>query len=239
MLYKLWTMDLDKNLLVSAKYNVLKLKPESKVLRSFPELKKWPEFNEDYGKLILLPNENILRLCLLFYQDSEFHNIDSDIMKRKRIAAEWSGFKLEKGEIFPNKLEEILLGNNTHVNKLIVRILRLTSDHLFQKYIVFEETRARLYMKLYEDSISKNEKTKEIIENIQNLSKILEDIERQMLREDRNTLIREALYSEATKESMPTPENIAEAKRKGTFDNLIDPPYEIEHIKFGGIKKFK
>lgn len=230
---------LDKKLLQSAKYNVLNLKPESKVLRSFPKLKEWPEFMEDYGKIVLLPNENILRFCLLFYQDSDFHNIDSDIMKRKRIAAEWSGFELEKGERFPDKLEEILLGKNEHVNKLIVRILRLTSDHLFQRYIVFEETRARLYMKLYEDSMTKNEKTKEIIENIQNLSNILEDIERQMLREDRNTLIREALYAEATKESLPTPENIAEAKRKGTFDNLIDPPYDLEHIRFGGVKKFK
>ena len=231
-------MELDSKLLSSAKFNVLKLKPESKVLRSFSTLKEWPEFNEDYGKLVLLNNESILRFCLLFYQKSDFHNIDGDIMKRKRIAAEWAGFELDNGK-FPDKLEEILVGGNKHVNLLIVRILRLTSDHLFQQYIVFEETRARLYAKLYEDSRDKGEKTGEILTNVQKLSSLLEDLERQMLKEDRHTLIRDALYSAATKESMPTPEAIAQAKLDGNLDDIIDPPYNIKNVKFGGIKKFK
>lgn len=229
-------MELDQKLLSKAKYNVLKLKPQSSVLRSFKDLKEWPEFMVDYEKEILLNKESILRFCLLFYQRSDFHNIESDIMKRKRIAAEWAGFDISGGK-FTEKVEDILLGKNTIVNMLIVRVLRLTSNSTFQQYIVFEETRARLYMKLYEDSGGKNESVKDILQNIETLSKKIEEMERSMLKEDRYTLIKDALYTSATKESMPTPEAIAEARKSGTIGDIIDPPYGEEHIVYGGKKK--
>lgn len=231
-------MDIDPKIFSKAKYSVVNLKKVT-VLNRYPELKKYPEFNIEYGlhSDVMLNTDIVIRYCLIFYQKNDLHDIEASFMKRKTIAAELAGFERDvKTGRFNTRVEDILLGKNKTVNRLIARVKQLSDDLLFQEAVTYETVRYR-HMLLLENGDEKTSKTS--LDIIERTSVVLRDILEQMLRDDYNTQIREELYHAVVVASMPTPEAIARAKKDGNLEDLLDKPYEIEHptLKMGKIRK--
>lgn len=226
------TIDPDPKHCSEAKYNVLSLKSSKKsVLDVWPELTKYPEFLVDYGnpKGVHLNSECILRFCLIFYQKNSLSLLQPNFWQRKRIAAEWAGFTLDKetGK-FSNNLEQVLLGNNAEVNRLIVRVLQLSDDINFQHLMTLETVRDK-HMDLL---IGGNHKdAKNLLDVIDRVTDKMKVVHEEMLRDDQNTPIASALYHSVVEANLPTPENIAAAKKDGQLDQIIEGPYEIKYRK--------
>jgi len=223
-----------------ARYNVLTIKGRnSSVLRRWPELKLFPEFLQDFGTMkdVFLNTESVLRYCLLFYQKNSINTIIPSYQQRKVQMAIWAGFELdEKTNQFSSRIENMLLGKIPQVNKLIVRVLQISNDVLYQQVVVYESTRHRYMLKL-EEGDEKNAKTS--MDIIDRTTDKIQEIQEKILKQDFNTPIRDELYHSVVVATLPTPEAIARAKKEGNIEDLIDAPYEIAHptLKIGRTKK--
>jgi hypothetical protein len=223
-----------------AKYNALSIKGKnSTVLKRWPELEMYPEFLVDYGthKDVHLNTECILRFCLIFYQKNTINLVEPNFWKSKRIAAEWAGFEIDpKTGEFSDRLEQVLLGKNRVVNKLIARVLQVSEDILFQQYLTYESVRYR-HMLLLQDGDERNSKNS--LEVLDRVSESIKKVQEEMLKSDNNTPIKDELYSAVVIATMPTPEVIATAKRQDHMDQVIDKRYEKTYRKIedGGLGK--
>lgn len=236
-------LEADPKICSKAKYNVLTLKGKnSSVLKRWPELKKFEEFKIDYGNLkdTHLNTESILRYCLLFYQKNDLRNYIPSFQQRKTQMAIWAGFDLDKKTgTFSDRLEQVLMGNNKDVNKLIARVKQLTDDVLYQQFITYESVRHRVMLNL-EDGSEKN--SKQALEVFETVSKGIVDIGEEMLKDDVHTPIKDALYHSVVLATLPRPETIAKAKKDGTLDEVLDErPYEVDYpgLKVGKTRKLR
>jgi hypothetical protein len=234
----------DPKICSKAKYNVLTIKGKNvKVVNKWPELKKFPEFTRDYGNLkgTNLNTESILRYCLLFYQKNTLRNYIPSFQQQKTQMAIWAGFELDnKTKQFTDRLEQVLLGNNEDVNKLIARVKQLTDDVLYQQFITYESVRARQMLLLESGNESK---TKIALEVLETVSDGIRRLEEEMLKEDVHTPIKDALYHSVVLATLPRPETIAQSKKDGTIDEIInEKPYEVDYpgaLKYGKTKSLR
>lgn len=224
-------------------YNVLTIKSRnSTVLSRWDELTKYPEFNIDYGnhRDVHINTECILRFCLLFYQKNTLNLVQPNFWQRKRICAEMAGLDIDKEtNSFSNRVEEMLLGKNKVVNQLIARVLQLSDDINFQEYLTLESVRHR-HMTLLLEGVEANSKNS--LDLLERVSSRIEIVNNKMLKEDVNTPVKEALYHAVVDADLPTPENIALAKRNNQLDDIVGKgPYEIKYEKIveGGKRNLK
>ena len=231
----------DPKICSRAKYNVLTLKGKnSTVLKRWPELKKFPEFNIDWGthKGTHLNTESLLRYCMLFYQKHDLRNFIPAFQQQKTQMAIWAGFELDsKTKTFSTSLEDVLMGKNLEVNKLIARVKQLTDDVVYQEFITLESVRYR-HMLLLESGDEKNSKTS--LDILERVSISLKRLEEEMLKEDIHTPIKDALYHSVVLATLPRPETIAKAKKDGTLVEIIDEgPYDVEYPGLSVAKRTK
>jgi len=209
-----------------AKFNVLDIGIE-KVIKAFPDLGRYPEFQKDFKTITGLDPEEVIKYVLLMYTDNILNRTIPDLLKRKRESALLAGFEIGlKTRRFPEELEDIFQCQVQEVNELIVRVSRLNNNSAFEQLAIYEEARARQMFKLVGDIID-NEKVKDIHENIRRLSIDIEALERKLLVGERGKEVVDLLYHEIENIQLGIrPEEIAEAKRKGSLDIILMDVYK-------------
>jgi hypothetical protein len=217
-----------------ARYNVLAI-GNQKVIEAFPDLKKFPEFNFNYKKSSGLDHEKVLKYVLLLYTENILRRSVPDLEKRKMEAALLAGFERDQNKKFSESIKTIFKCENLDVNRLIIRVIRLNNSNAFEQLAVYEEARSRQMFKLLSPTTG-DEKTKEIHENIRRMTSDIEDLERKLLMEEKSKDLIDSLYYEIENIQLGIrPEEIAEAKKAGALDSILDNPYkqdipEMENI---------
>lgn len=205
-----------------ATYNVLDI-GNNLVVKQWPELKKFPEFNFNFNKKYRIPTDKVHRYSLLLYSRNILHRTIPELSKRKATAATLSGFEYRlESKIFKPEIENLLLCKIPEANDLIIRIVRLTRNSQFEQLVVYEEARARQMRKLLED-LDSNDKTKDIHDNIKRLSVDIERLQTEILYQDNEKPLLDRLYYFVENIQLGIrPEEIAELRRSGNFDALIN-----------------
>jgi hypothetical protein len=209
----------------NAKYNVLAI-GKQKVINSFPYLKKFPEFNNDYKEETGIENDMIFRYMLLMYTDNIIRTIP-DLYSRKKESALLAGFSRdEKTNKFSPEVEKMLICEYDVLNDLIIRVGRINHNHAFMQLIVFEETRAKEMAKL---SSGSNDNNSNIFKSIRDLTSSIKDLEKELLSGDDNINLIDRLYIQIEDNQLGIrPEEIAKSKKDGSTKELLGNKYEKE-----------
>lgn len=210
-------------------YNVLSL-GDTPVIKKWPELNRFIEFKFNFSKKYHLNTEKVHRYAFLLYSRNILHKAIPEIAKRKMEAALLSGFQPRLDtNIFKPNVEKLILCEYPEANDLFIRVARLTRNSQFEQLVVYEEARARQMRKLLED-LSSNEKTKDIHDNIRRLSEDIERLQQDILYQDNQTTLIDRLYFAVENIQLGIrPEEIAEMKKSGKFDSVIDI-YALENL---------
>lgn len=172
------------------------------LLKKFPELNKYWEFLEE------VPDKNkVIRYIVFFYdRKTPLARIDN-IPSRKVEAALLAGFELD-GEVFSEYVEEVLSCDNTIVNAMIVRYLRLNNNH---KFAMLSTTTELFYRELREQLDGKGDFKKS-----QAMEKEITKITEELTQGDNNSNLIQDMYQLVDMEKIGlSPEDIAERVAEG------------------------
>lgn len=203
---------------------IIGLNEKTSVFNVYPRLQMYPEFHEQNHKDLKLAFDKVLRFGLIMYSDTVINRTIPELANRKKEAALLAGFKpnIATGQ-FMSSIEEMLLGNSKSINKIFVRILRITRSNKFQELGVLNEARAKGMEKL----VNGEGNTKTEFETLKQISAYIEELEKDILNDDFEGDLLEEMYSEIDSENLGIrPEEIAKLKRDGKFDTLIKSPYK-------------
>lgn len=205
-----------------ALYNVLNI-GNTPITKKWPELQRFIEFKFNFNKRYRLDTEKVHRYAFLLYSQNILQKAIPEIAKRKMEAALLAGFEPRLGSsLFKPQVEKLILCEYPEANDLFIRVARLTRNSQFEQLVVYEEARARQMRKLLED-LNSNEKTKDIHDNIRRLSEDIERLQREVIFQDNQKPLIERLYFTVENVQLGIkPEEIAEMKKSGKFDAVID-----------------
>lgn len=207
------------------KYNVVGLTERQVVLEKFPELKKYPEFNPKLPALnhIKLAHDKMVRYALLMYSDNVIHRLIPEFAHRKREAALLAGFTLEENGRFWEPVENMLYCKYDTVNDMAVRVASLTRSTVFSRLMSYNDAIITQQKELNSSKRDKkDDKTKDIIANIERLASLIKDLESELLSGDLNKDLLERLYSHIEGISLGIrPEEIALARKQGKLNEIL------------------
>lgn len=205
-----------------AMYNVLDV-GDTPILQRWPELQRFIEFKFNFFKKYKLNNERVYKYAFLLYSKNILHKAIPEIAKRKAEAALLAGFEYRlDSNLFKQNIEKLIACEYPEANDLFIRVARLTRNSQFEQLVVYEEARARQMRKLLDD-IGSNEKTKDIHDNIRRLSEDIERLQNEVLYEDNQKPLLDRLYFSVENIQLGIrPEEIAEMRKSGKFDAVID-----------------
>lgn len=194
------------------------------VLKSYPELKKYKEFDPKLYKKMRLSYDKIFRYVLLAYTNNILLESIPEMTKRKRESAILAGFGTGKGvESFSGDVEEIIKCNIPLVNELIILVIRLNKDGEYQQLLAFEEARASQISNMINGD--GRDATAVLMENIRKLSAYIENLRNNILNQDEQPDIIELLYENIITENLGIkPEDIAQARKDGNLDKILKKP---------------
>lgn len=211
---------------------ILFLKPSEKVFEAYPEFQLYPEMDQKNFKGLKLSFEKVLKYIILYYSPNILRDAFPDIASRKREAALIAGFVINKQtHRFATNVEELLSCENIKANRIIIRFLRRAENKKFAQLCVFEEAKAKQMQKLLDGVGDKDkELTKVVIENVKSLNQDIEDLEKDILNEDKSPPLVDLLYNEVDYSNLGiSPEEVAQATRDGDLEYIFKIPYI--HIK--------
>lgn len=174
------------------------------ILSKYPELKKYHDFTE-----YIPDKDKVLRYIAYFYdKKTPLKKIDN-VLARKAEAAKLAGFELEDGK-FSDLVEEVIRCENTIVNAMIIRYLRLSNNH---KFAMLSTTIELLYRNLsaqLNNEDSGNYKESQVMER--EISRITDEL----MQDDTNQFLTSDLYQMINLEKLElSPEDIAARVRDG------------------------
>lgn len=199
------------------------------ILKAYPELRRHKEFDPKLYKTMRLSHDKIFRYVLLVYTRNILFESIPSMVNRKREAALLAGFEPNSDtDTFSPDIERVLTCENQLVNKLIVLVIRLNKDSLWQQYCAFEEARANQIYKMIGGVDSKDkEQTSTLMDNIKKLSNHIDEIQADLLNQDEQLDLLELLYQGAVSENLGLrPEDIAQARKDGSLEKIIKNPYK-------------
>lgn len=194
------------------------------VIKLYPELKKYKQFDYKLYKSIKVPCDRIFRYVLLTYTSNILFESIQDMTKRKREAALLAGFSLWKEtKTFRTDVENIIKCETPVVNDLIILIIRLNKDSKYQQMLAFEEARANQISDMLNSS--GKDATAVLMENVRKLSKYIEELRADLLNQDEQPDIIKLLYENVIQENLGIkPEDIALARKEGNLKTILKPP---------------
>lgn len=158
--------------------------------RKFPILK-------DYGFDKLpdsIRNETIKYIIYAFDRNSPLHSIP-DVLQRRKKAVELAGFKLNSRGNYSKEVEDIIFSQNELVNHLIIQfcvgVMKSSED--WMSYMVYQEAFRKQNEKLLNGDTD-NEKTKDIIVNIDNLGEKIREVRKRLLSDNEDKFLTRSLY---------------------------------------------
>jgi hypothetical protein len=174
-------MDFEKEEFDGLMLPVHNLPVDADLIKKFPELGKFPEFAE------MVPEKNkVIRYIVLFYdRKTPLSRIES-IPIRKAEAAKIAGFELEENK-FTEFVEEVLSCENTLVNAMIIRYLRLSNNH---KFAMLSTTTELFYRSLQKQLDGEDVKFKDV----QAMEKEIALITEELTQGDRNQNLTSDMY---------------------------------------------
>ena len=135
------------------KYPVLSIPEGKTVLKQFPGLKKFLEFQKRFDP----DTDKIHRYVLLMYTVNILQSLPN-VEERKIEAAKLAGFTLTRGK-FDRKTEKLLSCMVDEINDLIIRVCCLDRNEDFAELMVYEQSYYAQLKKLWKTHFSEEYKS--------------------------------------------------------------------------------
>ena len=195
-------------------------------------MSKYKEFTNELPKL--MKRGKVLKYIVLMYDiNTEMNNVFPDLNTRKRECAILAGFIINDDSKFDSDVEDFLIGKNEVINDMIIRYTRLFNNPDYMAYISYcsmlsHEILASLTTtKLNRDSVIVNKDSADYrytLNNIDALTKKINDLSKSIFCSDNSTALRKALYKSMEREKLALrPESIADMNDKGEVKLKVDP----------------
>lgn len=119
-------------------YNVYDLPSDKTVLKTFPELERYPEFLLTLSKG--LNRDSVIRYVILLYDKRSPLLGEKNLIKRKKIAAEMAEFPKQKDGNYDETVLAMMRNENENVSRMVVRYVRNQADMRFALLVSGMET---------------------------------------------------------------------------------------------------
>lgn len=196
-------------------HNFTELHENESVITAFPELKKI--FNDYSGEY----REFVFRYIIAYYNPKSPIRLESDIIKRKREAALKAGFEFNSKGRFPKFVEDLLVGNISGVDKMVVDYCFLVGSIDFTLLATYEHG---LYIEMI-NMMSGQGINKDSIKKIKEIQSEIDSLQSKILAKDNmmKTLL-DALYNVTDRIRLELrPEDIAKKLKKGEKPVNVNP----------------
>jgi hypothetical protein len=166
-------------------YNPSSVPEGSSVFKIFPDLKRYAIFKKSPGKE--LDNEMVMLYIFCMYdKNTPYRGKYSDVLKRKIEIAHDVGFPLDDKGIFHDTVEEMMKGKNKIVNMKIMEFDRIHRSFKYTYLVTIESSYYNVMLEVMEGATKR-------ISDLRSIQEELEDTMIQILNEDDNPYIREAV----------------------------------------------
>lgn len=171
-------------------YNVTLIPSTRKVMEKFPKLKSLPSFKHRFKKL---DKEKVVRYIILMYdQGTPFRKRYNKINLRKIEVAKYVHFQHKVGGLFNSEVNDMLMGENRDVNKMIVEYVRHQKNYKYTYLVGLEEGFYAILQEVTSGKIGNLTKLKDMQEQLEHtMSEILNDDKSAGLRQDLMEFIEE------------------------------------------------
>lgn len=216
-------MDFSEKDYAGMMFPVHKLSDKADIIKTFPQLKNYPEFNQ---KIEGLNSTQVFKYVVFAYDRNSplVKDVNISISRRKAEAVKLAGFVLAD-EKYDDDVFGMITCRTEAVAKMVVRYCRMSHN------MVFEDLMSRMDAHYNENLWLKTEpdatKRKSCLQNLSLLKTEIEALTNELLSADNNTFLKEELYAEIELGQLGiTVEEMADKRDKG-----VDPlggytPYE-------------
>ena len=183
-------------------YGPHKVPEGESVFKIFPELKKYSIFKQSPGPE--LNNDLVMLYIFCMYDKSNpYRGKYTDVLKRKVEIAHDVGFKMDEKGVFLEPVEDMLKGKNKIVNRKIVEFVRIHRSFKYTYLVTIESSYYNVMLEVMEGETKR-------IPDLRNIQKELEDTMADLLTEDDNPYIKDAILRYVEEERLQLrPEDIA------------------------------
>lgn len=185
------------------------------------KLREYPEFRKTVKPL---EYAKVFKYIILMYDfDSPYRTKITDYYTRKRKAALDAGFKLQaKEKRFDSSVEAMLIGENDNINDMVIRYIRLFNTPDYLHYVIsWELLMAEMRFAL---CISGPDKLKQVRENINGLTKTINELTALLFGGHETESALKALYAAMEQDRLRLrSEEVAEDLLHNELDLKVDP----------------
>lgn len=183
-------------------YNPTKVPVDANVFDIFPGLKKYKILKKSPGPE--LNNDLVMLYIFCMYDKSTpYRGKYPDVLKRKIEIAHDVGFGMDNKGNFSDPVEDMLKGNNKIVNNKIVEFVRMQRSFKYTYLVTIEASYYNVMLEVMEGATKR-------IPDLRDIQEELENTMVQLLNEDDNPYIRDAVLRYIEEERLQLrPEDIA------------------------------
>jgi hypothetical protein len=183
-------------------YNPAKVPEGESVFKIFPDLKKYPIFKKSPGPE-LNNNLTLMYIFCMYDKSTPYRGKYTDVLKRKIEIAHDVGFVLDEKGNFEDPVEDMLKGNNAIVNRKIVEFVRIHRSFKYTYLVTIEASYYNVMLEVMEGATKR-------ITDLRNIQEELEETMADLLTEDDNPYIKDAILRYVEEERLQLrPEDIA------------------------------
>lgn len=183
-------------------YNPMKIPDGASIFKIYPELGKFTILKKSPGAE--LDNELVMLYILCMYDKSTpYRSKYTDVLKRKVEIAHDVGFEMDEKGIFADPVEGMMKGENVTVNRKIVEFVRIQRSFKYTYLVTIESSYYNVMLEVMEGATKR-------IPDLKNIQEELEETMVDLLNEDDNPYIRDAVLRYMEEERLQLrPEDIA------------------------------
>lgn len=210
-------MDINADEFKKLQYNVYDLSPEKSVLKTFPELNRFPEFGSSF--LVGLDRDKVIRYVILSYDKKSPLLSEKNLIKRKKLAVEMAGFETQKDNNYDEPVLAMMRNENKIVNRMVLRYVRSQADTRYALLVSGMET---FYENIYQ--ITNNDKAdraidskekSDLFEKSRKMSDQLEQLADEIFNNEISLMhTADEVNSEESEAILSYPEHLAKLKQK-------------------------
>lgn len=210
-------MDINADEFKKLQYNVYDLSPEKSVLKTFPELNRFPEFGSSF--LVGLERDKVIRYVILSYDKKSPLLSEKNLIKRKKLAVEMAGFETQKDNNYDEPVLAMMRNENKIVNRMVLRYVRSQADTRYALLVSGMET---FYENIYQ--ITNNDKAdraidskekSDLFEKSRKMSDQLEQLADEIFNNEISLMhTADEVNSEESEAILSYPEHLAKLKQK-------------------------
>jgi hypothetical protein len=196
-------------------YSPHKVPEGESVFKIFPDLKKFSIFKKSPGPE--LNNDLVMLYIFCMYDKSNpYRGKYTDVLKRKVEIAHDVGFKMDEKGVFLEPVEDMLKGKNEVVNRKIVEFVRIHRSFKYTYLVTIEASYYNVMLEVMEGATKR-------IPDLRNIQEELEDTMADLLTEDDNPYIKDAILRYVEEERLQLrPEDVALKLANGEQPVIID-----------------